>query len=105
MMDTYVALLQTYSGRDKIVRTTGYTAMLLSVAVKGKVGQKLGIFARQLSSARTILRLFDDVPMWTLTRKWAASVGSKCLLLNFAFAMKIFIFNFNYGCYLDTAVQ
>lgn len=72
-MDTYVALLQTYSGRDKIVRTTGYTAMLLSVAVKGKVGQKLGIFARQLSSARTILRLFDDVPMWTLTRKWAAS--------------------------------
>lgn len=71
-MDTYVALLQTYSGRDKIVRTTGYTAMLLSAAVKGSTGEKLAIFARQLSSARTILRLFDDIPMWKLTRKLGA---------------------------------
>lgn len=68
-----MALLQTYSGRDKIVRTTGYTAMLLSAAVKGKTGQKLAIFARQLSSARTILRLFDDIPMWRITRNLGAS--------------------------------
>lgn len=88
-----MALLQTYSGRDKIVRTAGYTAMLLSAAVKGKTGQKLTIFARQLSSARTILRLFDDIPMWRITRNWGASVGAKCLLLNFIFAMMMFVLN------------
>lgn len=73
MMDTYLSLLQTYSGRDKIVRTTGYVSVLLTGVVKGKTGQKLAIFAKQLSSARTILRLFDDIPMWNFTRKWAAS--------------------------------
>lgn len=72
-MDSYLSLLQTYSGRDKIVRTTGYVSVLLTGVVKGRNGQKLAIFAKQLSAARMILRLFDDIPMWRLTRNWAAS--------------------------------
>lgn len=72
MMDTYVSLLQTYAGRDKIMRTVGYTSMFLTGAVKGRTGQTLTLFARQISAARMVMRLFDDVPMWRMTSKWGA---------------------------------
>ncbi|ELT91351.1 hypothetical protein CAPTEDRAFT_175631 [Capitella teleta] len=72
-METYVALLQTYSGRDKIIRTTAYTCVLLTGASKGKMAKTLATIAKNIGAARTVLRLFDDLPMWTLTRKFGST--------------------------------
>lgn len=72
-MDMYVSLVQTHAGRDKIMRTTGYAASLLSAAAGEKNSAKLLVIAKQISAARTVLRLFDDYPMWTTTRQFGAS--------------------------------
>ena len=64
MDQVLVSLLSTYSGRDKLVRTSSYVAMLLSGATKGAASKKFGTVATQLSAARVVLRLFDDLPMW-----------------------------------------
>lgn len=71
-MDTYLALLNNYSGRDKIVRTCAYTCVLLTGATKGTTAKNLGIIAKNLGAARTVLRLFDDLPMWAVTSTWGA---------------------------------
>ena len=73
-MDTYVKLLQSYGGRDKIMRTSAYAAVLLSGSMQSKGKARLTAFAKQISAARVVLRLFDDIPMWRLTRNWAAEV-------------------------------
>ncbi len=64
MDQVLVSLLSTYSGRDKLVRTSSYVAMLLSGVTKGTASKKFGTVASQLSAARVVLRLFDDLPMW-----------------------------------------
>lgn len=68
-MDTYMSLLQSYSGRDKILRTLGYTTVFLSGAVKGKSQQDLLTIAGEFSHTRLVLRLFDDLPMLGMTIK------------------------------------
>jgi len=75
-MDTYVKLLQSYGGRDKIMRTTAYAVVLLSgpMQMQSKGKARLTAFAKQISAARVVLRLFDDVPMWRVTRNWSADV-------------------------------
>lgn len=68
-METYVSLLQTYGGRDKILRTTGYVASLLSGHVKNEeTAKKLVTVSRQISNSRVVLRFFDDILMWRITR-------------------------------------
>jgi len=75
MMDTYVCLLQTYTGRDKILRTAGYVAALLSGSVKNEENvKKLIIISRQISNSRVVLRFFDDILMWRITRHWSVEV-------------------------------
>jgi len=71
-MDTLLSLLQTYSGRDKLMRTSGYVATLLTSSVKGDSSKRLTAYAKQISNARVVLRLFDDLPMWRITSKWSA---------------------------------
>ena len=74
-MDTYVSLLQTYTGRDKILRTAGYAAMLLTGSLKNpETVKKLVIISRQISNSRVLLRFFDDILMWRITRHWSVEV-------------------------------
>jgi len=74
-METYVSLLQTYGGRDKILRTSGYVASLLSGSVKNEeTAKKLVTVSRQISNSRVVLRFFDDILMWRITRHWSAEV-------------------------------
>jgi len=74
-MDTYISLLQTYTGRDKILRTVGYVASLLSGSAKNEeTAKKLVTISRQISNGRVVLRFFDDILMWRITRHWAVEV-------------------------------
>lgn len=70
-METYCALLQSYGGRDKIIRTTAYACSFIASTTKGKTAKDLATIATSISSARTILRLFDDLPMLLYTLKWS----------------------------------
>jgi len=74
-MESYASLLQTYSGRDKILRTAGYVASLLSGSVKNEeTAKKFVTVSRQISNSRVVLRFFDDILMWRITRHWSAEV-------------------------------
>lgn len=58
-------LLQTSNGKDKVMRTISYASALMSTLQRFPVPlrKSLLILADQLSKARTINRLFDDLPM------------------------------------------
>ena len=74
MMDLYTNLLKSYAGRDKIMRTSSFVAVLLSGSVRSTTQRKLITFAKQISASRVVLRLFDDIPMWLVTRTWSVAV-------------------------------
>ena len=74
MSDSFLAtvkLLESYQGRDKIMRTVSFAACLGSGLVKNKeLSQKLMRIMTEISSCRTILRLFDDMSMLAFTMKY-----------------------------------
>jgi peroxin-11C len=62
--------LGTHSGRDKVIRTLSYATKLAAAFVSSEeTVRKLETISGQLSACRTVLRLFDDIPMlnYTLT--------------------------------------
>ena len=73
-LSIYLSLLKSYSGRDKILRTLGYTAVFVSGAFKGKISKDLQTIAAHFGATRCVLRLFDDLPMLLIT---AANFKSK----------------------------
>jgi peroxin-11C len=69
--------LSTHNGRDKVIRTLSYTAKLAAALVSSKdTVRKFETISAQLSACRTVLRLFDDIPMlnYTLTYGWGKEV-------------------------------
>ncbi|KXJ82848.1 hypothetical protein RP20_CCG010676 [Aedes albopictus] len=71
-------MLDTYTGRDKIVRTLCYTTKLASGMYASKdpdFAKKLAIFSSKMSQTRATLRLFDDLPM--LSYSLSYGMGSK----------------------------
>ncbi|EGI69226.1 PREDICTED: peroxisomal membrane protein 11C [Acromyrmex echinatior] len=65
--------LETYSGRDKMLRTLSYTAKLLTVCTSSKNAEKkLKTFGSQMSECRVMLRLLDDLPAlhYIMTYGW-----------------------------------
>ncbi|XP_054280549.1 peroxisomal membrane protein 11C [Macrosteles quadrilineatus] len=64
--------LESYDGRDKILRLIGYTSYLVSGLTKNRA---LSRFGDSVSECRTILRLLDDLPM--LTHTLAYGLGRK----------------------------
>ncbi|KAI0213887.1 hypothetical protein LSAT2_001065 [Lamellibrachia satsuma] len=67
-MDIAVALLKKYAGRDKIMRTVCYTSLMLTGPMRGKIARDLTVLAKQISTARMITRLFEDMPSWVTTQ-------------------------------------
>lgn len=60
--------LSTRNGRDKVIRTLVYTTKLAAGLVSSKeTVLKLETISGQLSACRTVLRLFDDIPMLNYT--------------------------------------
>lgn len=62
-LDSIIALLATYDGRDKLLRTAYYTIMLIGSKTGQPLSAKLFEISKQISSARTIGRRFGDIIM------------------------------------------
>lgn len=74
LLDDY---LETYSGRDKMLRTMSYMAKLLTVCTSSKNSEKkLKTFGSKMSECRVMLRLLDDIPALhcMLTYGWGKQV-------------------------------
>ena len=67
MVDRVAVVLETYRGREKLMRFLQYASFLASGGmpkVSGKSsGEKFRIFAEAIGECRTVLRLFDDAAM------------------------------------------
>ncbi|XP_060797586.1 peroxisomal membrane protein 11C [Neoarius graeffei] len=67
--ESVVNLLESYRGRDKVIRTVCYGSQLVGgilsrkTANTSQLGKGLLLFSAQLSHCRTVLRLFDDLSM------------------------------------------
>ncbi|XP_048832640.1 peroxisomal membrane protein 11C isoform X2 [Brienomyrus brachyistius] len=78
-LESLVNLLESYRGRDKVIRTLCYGSLLAGgiVSQRGpgssQLGNRLLLFSSQLSDCRTVLRLFDDLSMFAYT--WSYGLG------------------------------
>jgi len=79
-MESTCKLLGSYAGREKVMRTAAYAAMFVAGAGDGNAKRRAGILSTQLNSARTILRLFDDVPMLAFSLKYGTGAQEKDLV-------------------------
>ncbi|XP_036970507.1 peroxisomal membrane protein 11C isoform X1 [Acanthopagrus latus] len=71
-VEALVKVLESYRGRDKVIRTVCYGSQLVGGVLSRKaeadvssqqLGKRLLLFSAQLSQCRTVLRLFDDLSM------------------------------------------
>nr|XP_055039633.1 peroxisomal membrane protein 11C [Misgurnus anguillicaudatus] len=67
-VESLVNMLESYRGRDKVIRTLCYGSQLVGGVLANKntqssLGKSLLLFSAQLSQCRTTLRLFDDLSM------------------------------------------
>ncbi|KAL6263023.1 hypothetical protein P5V15_005819 [Pogonomyrmex californicus] len=65
--------LDTYSGRDKMLKTFSYMAKLFTICTSSKsTEKKLKTFGSQMSECRVMLRLLDDLPTfhYIMTYGW-----------------------------------
>ena len=74
-MERLVGVVGGYRERDKFIRLCSYTARFLAGSGQTKWGIRLTTIATELSACRTVLRLFDDVPMLAHTLRYGS--GSK----------------------------
>ncbi|KAK0145209.1 Peroxisomal membrane protein 11C [Merluccius polli] len=76
-LESLVGLLESYRGRDKVIRTVCYGSQLVGGVWSEKtsswssdLGRRLLLFSAQLSHCRTVLRLFDDLSMLHYCRSY-----------------------------------
>ncbi|XP_006902730.1 PREDICTED: peroxisomal membrane protein 11C [Elephantulus edwardii] len=68
--------LESYRGRDRLIRTLGYCCQLVGGILveqspaRAEVGTRLLTVSTQLSHCRTVLRLFDDLAMLAYTKQY-----------------------------------
>ncbi|GLH07194.1 Peroxisomal membrane protein 11C [Gryllus bimaculatus] len=80
----FAKFLETYSGRDKVIRLLCYSAKLGAGVSSSPVrAQKLDKFSSQLSACRALLRLFDDIPMLNCTLTYGLGRKEKDNVLRF----------------------
>ena len=72
MADRLAGVLETYRGREKLMRLLQYASFLASRGLHRvsceTTGEKFRIFAEAMSECRTVLRLFDDAAMISYAR-------------------------------------
>ncbi|XP_026689410.2 peroxisomal membrane protein 11C [Ciona intestinalis] len=70
-LGTAVKLLESYRGRDKVMRTTSFAALFASgMTSNPELAQRFAKITMELSGCRTILRLFDDLSMLALSMRY-----------------------------------
>uniref|UniRef100_A0A1A7WC48 Peroxisomal biogenesis factor 11 gamma n=2 Tax=Iconisemion striatum TaxID=60296 RepID=A0A1A7WC48_9TELE len=81
-----VRLLESYRGRDKVIRTVCYGSQLVGgvLTKKGetdissqRLGKSLLLFSAQLSHCRTVLRLFDDLSMLAYSHSYGLGASEQ----------------------------
>ncbi|XP_023012812.1 peroxisomal membrane protein 11C [Leptinotarsa decemlineata] len=71
ILEEICLLLETYKGRDKILRTLSYLSKLGGgLHNNEEFAQKMLLFGKKMSEARATLRLFDDIPMLKYTLEY-----------------------------------
>ena len=94
-LDFWAKLLTHPNGKDKMMRLFSYSAMLLgsSKLISRTNSSSLMVIASQLSYARTILRLFDDIPMLKYNLDCMKSSNSRSISGDFTENLLIRIIN------------
>lgn len=68
ILDEISDLLDTYNGRDKVLRTLCYATKLIGgLSDNPLFAERMKIFSSQMSGTRAVLRLLDDLPMLKTT--------------------------------------
>lgn len=85
-VESLVRLLESYRGRDKVIRTVCYGSQLIGGFLSRKaeadvashrLGKSLLLFSAQLSQCRTVLRLFDDLSMLAYSHGYGLGAGEE----------------------------
>ena len=79
-LDFVVKILSNSNGKDKVIRLISYAAMFIgsSRMASKSLKSSLSIIASQLSYARVLTRLLDDLPMLKYNLDcWKSSSGDK----------------------------
>ncbi|KAJ7993335.1 hypothetical protein DPEC_G00271360 [Dallia pectoralis] len=83
-LESLVNVLESYRGRDKVIRTMCYGSQLVGGVFSEnlgpsftELGKRLLLFSAQLSHCRTILRLFDDLSMLAFTQSYGLGSGEE----------------------------
>ncbi|EMP24068.1 Peroxisomal membrane protein 11C [Chelonia mydas] len=80
-LGSLVSVLESYRGRDRVIRTLCYGCQLAGGVLARKspaeseMGRRLLTVSAQLSHCRTVLRLFDDLAMLAYSRQYG--LGAK----------------------------
>lgn len=82
-MEVLHELLNSYSGRDSVIRAVSYLSLYFSGHTRGTNSLKFKKISEELSHCRLILRLFDDLPMLRHTVTYG--LGEKVRLSLFYF--------------------
>ncbi|XP_054459089.1 peroxisomal membrane protein 11C [Anoplopoma fimbria] len=89
-VESLVRLLESYRGRDKVIRTVCYGSQLVGGVLSQKaetdvsshrLGKRLLLFSAQLSHCRTVLRLFDDLSMLAYSHSYGLGGGEEDTVL------------------------
>uniref|UniRef100_H2YGX6 Peroxisomal membrane protein 11C n=1 Tax=Ciona savignyi TaxID=51511 RepID=H2YGX6_CIOSA len=73
-----VKLLESYRGRDKIIRTTSFASVMVGgLTSNSQLSQRLMKISMELNGCRMILRLFDDLSMLAVSMGYG--LGKKAI--------------------------
>ncbi|OQR73447.1 peroxisomal membrane protein 11C-like [Tropilaelaps mercedesae] len=81
-------LLDSYHGRDGLIKTLGYTFMLAGGLTKGGIQRRFQTLAKEMSQCRVILRMLDDWPMLKYSMQYGLGHGEEDQLLRFVSIVK-----------------
>ncbi|XP_043107344.1 peroxisomal membrane protein 11C isoform X2 [Puntigrus tetrazona] len=85
-VESFINALESYRGRDKVIRTLCYGSQLVGGVLAGKnsrssLGKSLLLFSAQLSHCRTTLRLFDDLSMLAYSSSYGLGASEEDALV------------------------
>jgi len=84
IFEKYVYYLESYRGRDKVIRCTSYCSLLLGGLIENKnkaIANKLFVVVSELNACRVVLRLFDDSSMAAYCLKYGTGSNQEHLFL------------------------
>ncbi|XP_048470070.1 peroxisomal membrane protein 11C isoform X1 [Rhincodon typus] len=103
-MDAVANALESYRGRDRLVRTVCYSSRLLGgllLAQEGgcpELGRRLLLIAQELSNCRATLRLFDDLSMFLYSRGYGLGGTEEDMIVRLLFITGNLVDQLYYPC-------